>query len=81
MECNIDKYLLYEYMDKTIDPLERIFLEQHLKTCTGCRKDLTQMKLLLWEMDEIKESEMEVPSDIYKTREAALSEVFVESDN
>lgn len=81
MECKIDKYLLYEYLDKTIDPLERIFLEQHIKECTHCRKDITQMKLLLWEMDEIKESEIEIPSDICKARDAALSNIFEESDS
>ncbi len=81
MECKIDKYLLYEYLDKTIDPLEKIFLEQHLKDCIQCRKDITQMKLVLWEMDEIRESEIEVPPDIYKVREAALSQIFEEGNS
>ncbi len=81
MECKIDKYLLYEYMDKTIDPLEKIFLEQHLKTCTHCRKDITQMKLLLWEMDELSEAESEAPTEIYMARDAALLKIFEESDN
>lgn len=81
MECKIDKYLLYEYLDKTIDPLEKIFLEQHLKDCIQCRKDITQMKLVLWEMDEIRESEIEAPPDIYKVREAALSQIFEEGNS
>jgi hypothetical protein len=81
MDCKIDIYLLYEYIDKTIDPLEKLFLEEHLKRCGSCRKDLTQMKLLLWEMDEIGEAEIPIPSDIHTARQAALAKIFEEAES
>lgn len=38
--CKLDKELLYSYTDKTIDPLEKIFVEEHIKYCTECQRDL-----------------------------------------
>ena len=40
MCCKFDKELLYAFDDKTIEPLEKIFIEEHIKYCTECQKDL-----------------------------------------
>ena len=40
MTCNMDENFLYAYEDGTIDPLEKIFVEEHLKHCSKCRKQL-----------------------------------------
>jgi predicted anti-sigma-YlaC factor YlaD len=40
MNCKLNKDLLYSYADNTIEPLEKIFVEEHLKYCKQCRKDL-----------------------------------------
>lgn len=44
MTCNMDEYYLYAYDDGTIDPLEKIFVEEHLKHCSKCRKQLEIIK-------------------------------------
>lgn len=44
MICNMDEYLLYAYEDGTIDPLEKIFVEEHLKHCSKCRTQLEIIK-------------------------------------
>ncbi len=40
MNCKLNKNLLYSYVDNTIEPLEKIFVEEHLNYCKECRKDL-----------------------------------------
>lgn len=44
MMCSLDKTLLYSYGDGTIGPLEKIFVEEHLKYCTECNKELKLIK-------------------------------------
>lgn len=58
MSCKLDKQLLYSLADNTIEPLERIFVEEHLKYCYECKKDLQQIK----EIDNrLNELEFEIP--------------------
>lgn len=40
MSCKLDKKFLYSYADNTIDPLEKIFVDEHLKYCDECTKTL-----------------------------------------
>lgn len=40
MCCKFDKELLYTFDDNTIEPLEKIFVEEHIKYCSDCQKDL-----------------------------------------
>lgn len=44
MNCNMDENLLYAYEDGTIDPLEKIFVEEHIKYCEKCRKKIRMIK-------------------------------------
>lgn len=53
MRCSFDKNLLQGYLEKTITPLENIILEEHLKVCNDCRRDLIELKLLFWELKEM----------------------------
>lgn len=39
MSCNFDKDLIQKYADNTIDPLEYIFLKEHIGYCEECRKE------------------------------------------
>ena len=58
MSCKLDKQLLYSLADNTIEPLERIFVEEHLKYCDECNKELQQIK----EIDNrLNELEFEIP--------------------
>lgn len=40
MDCRFDKDIIQRYVDNTIDPLEYIFLKEHLKYCGECEKEL-----------------------------------------
>jgi hypothetical protein len=55
MDCKLDKNLLYAYADKTIDPLEKIFVEEHLKYCDACKKDLDVIYLIDENLNNIQE--------------------------
>lgn len=58
MSCKLDKQLIYSLADNTIEPLERIFVEEHLKYCDECKKELQQIK----ELDNVlSELELEIP--------------------
>ncbi|PJI08736.1 MULTISPECIES: anti-sigma factor family protein [Clostridium] len=46
MSCKFDEKLLYAYVDKTIEPLEKIFVEEHLKYCEKCREEVEFIKLM-----------------------------------
>lgn len=46
MCCKFDKELLYAFDDKTIEPLEKIFTEEHIKYCTDCQKDLKLITII-----------------------------------
>lgn len=40
MICKLDEKLLYSYADETIEELEKIFVEEHLKHCDVCKRKL-----------------------------------------
>ena len=67
-----EKYtnLLQEYIDGTINPLEKIILEEHLLSCMECRRELNQLKLLDWELQH--QPVIELPAELAKTRMAAV---------
>lgn len=70
MSCLFDKNLLQEYLENTIEPLESIILEEHLKTCSDCRRDLAELKLLFWELEEMPFVEM--PSEALMVKDEVL---------
>ena len=57
MCCRVDKELLYALDDNTIEPLEKIFIEEHIKYCTDCQKDL---KLIAIINENIKDELMDI---------------------
>lgn len=71
MACQFDEFLLHEYLDGTIGPLEKIFLEEHLQQCRACRKELTSLKLVMWELEGLAD-EVEVPADLEVLRDGVL---------
>lgn len=48
MSCKLDKKFLYAYADNTIDPLEKILVDEHLKYCDECTKALK----LIYDIDK-----------------------------
>ena len=73
MSCKLDKQLLYSLADNTIEPLEKIFVEEHLKYCVECKKELELIKRL---DKELNEYEFEIP---IPERVSTLSQLLVEN--
>lgn len=40
MTCRFDREIIQKYADNTIDPLELIFLKEHINYCNECREEL-----------------------------------------
>lgn len=76
MECKFDSDMLQEYLEGTIDTVEKIFLEEHLKQCKKCRLDLTRLKLLFYELESLEQGEHEVPVQMDAIRENVLDNLF-----
>lgn len=65
MSCSkVDSSLLQDLLDHTIDPLEKIFVENHLLTCKDCRRELSELKLMFWELDDKSNYEIEYPAEL-----------------
>ncbi|BCZ45285.1 hypothetical protein psyc5s11_13520 [Clostridium gelidum] len=73
MSCKFDQQLLYSLADNTIEPLEKIFAQEHLKSCAECKKELELIKKLDKELNEF-EFEMPIPD-----RLSSLSQLLVEN--
>ncbi|WP_160686409.1 zf-HC2 domain-containing protein [Clostridium sp. C2-6-12] len=73
MSCKLDKQLLYSLADNTIEPLERIFVEEHLKYCDECKKELQQIKELEAELSEVS-FEIPIPEKL-----SVLSQLLAEN--
>ena len=46
MSCRFDREIIQKYADNTIDPLEFIFLKEHINYCGECRKELDMVMTL-----------------------------------
>lgn len=65
MSCDkVDASLLQEFLEETIDPLEKIFIENHLKTCKECRRELSELKLMFFDLDNKSNYETEIPIEL-----------------
>lgn len=73
MSCKLDKQLLYSLADNTIEPLERIFVEEHLKCCDKCKEDLRLIKEIDKRLDDL-EFEILIPE-----RLSDLSQLLAEN--
>jgi len=69
MDCKFDAALLHDYLEGTIDDLDRIFVEEHIKVCKKCKRELTMLKLLFWELNEINDDEIALPIELELIRE------------
>lgn len=72
MDCKFDKFLLQDLLDGVIDPVEKIFLEEHLKVCKECRKEMTALKLLFWDLDNKDNYDVEIPQELDLIKDAVL---------
>ncbi|KPU44741.1 hypothetical protein OXPF_18270 [Oxobacter pfennigii] len=74
MDCKMDYEYLQGYLDDTLNPVEKIIVKEHINTCSSCKKELIEMKLLMWELDEFMLSEIEVPKEAALIRKKITEE-------
>lgn len=72
--CKLDKKLLYSYADGTIEPLEKIIVEEHLKYCSECSDELEDIKNMDKVLETLKYDDIHIPD-----RLSMLSELVVEN--
>ncbi|HYE84605.1 MAG TPA: hypothetical protein VEG39_20885 [Clostridia bacterium] len=52
MSCGFDRRIIQKYADNTIDPLEFIFLKEHINYCGECRRELDMYMTLENELEK-----------------------------
>ena len=52
MSCGFDREIIQKYADNTIEPLEFIFLKEHINYCEACRRELDLTMTLENELDK-----------------------------
>lgn len=69
MSCGFDREIIQKYADNTIDPLEFIFLREHINYCGECRKELDLSMTLENELNKFFDDDSGVKDmDIMITR-------------
>ena len=65
MSCNlIDTSLLQDYIEGNLDSLERTFVEAHLNICAHCRKEASELKLIMWDLSDKSNYDVEYPQEL-----------------
>jgi len=75
MNCKLDKFLLQDLLEGIIDPLEQFFVEEHLKSCKECRKDLSELKLLFWDLNDKCNYDITLPAELDILKDTILEGV------
>lgn len=60
MSCGFDREIIQKYAGNTIDPLEFIFLKEHLNYCGECRNELDMFMTLENELNKFFDDDSEV---------------------
>ncbi|MCX7774465.1 MAG: zf-HC2 domain-containing protein [Clostridia bacterium] len=74
MACQMDRVLLEEYADGLLPKLERLLVEEHIKACSSCKKQLTELKLLFWEIEHAAERHIPLPEELDDVFEHIIGE-------
>ncbi len=72
MNCKLDRVLLQDLLEDIIDPVEKLVVEEHLKICKECRKELTELKLLFWDLNNKSNYEITLPAEVDQIKDAIL---------
>jgi hypothetical protein len=59
MSCKFDKEIIQKYVDNVIDPLEQIFLKEHVKFCEECRNEIELLMTVERELDDFFNNSVE----------------------
>lgn len=75
MNCKLDKFLLQDLLEGVIDPIEQLFVEEHLKSCKECRIELTELKLLFWDLNDKFNYGITLPAELDVLKDTLLERV------
>lgn len=77
MECKLDVTLLQDLLEGIIDPIDKLFVEEHLRSCKKCRKELAELKLLFWDLNDKTNYDISIPVELDKIKDSLLQEFAV----
>lgn len=72
--CRVRHEQLQEYLDGTLDPLVKIVLAEHLRTCEDCQKELNSLKIIDWDLEHFFLKEIDVPPEVSQVRSRVVEE-------
>lgn len=76
--CGMEERFLHEYIDGSLEPLERIILEEHLGTCADCCRELNRLKIIDWDLQRLYSEEIIIPPELSGIRETVLEDCFAQ---
>ena len=62
--CRMETWLLEDYAEGVLGVAETAILEAHLNVCVDCRRELSHIKLLFWELESMRRESIEIPAEI-----------------
>jgi hypothetical protein len=72
--CRMETWLLEDYAEGVLGLAETTILEAHLRVCDACRQELTHIKLLFWELENLRREPVEIPAEVAAIETAILGE-------
>ena len=60
--CRMETWLLEDYAEGVLGVAETAILEAHLNVCVDCRRELSHIKLLFWELESMRREPVEIPA-------------------
>ncbi len=79
--CNMNKELLYSYEDNSIEPLEKIILEEHLKYCNECSDELIGIRKAEEIVSTFDFEDINVPERLSLLKELVYDNCLKEMEN
>ncbi|SHI60774.1 anti-sigma factor family protein [Lutispora thermophila] len=80
MECKFDKSLLQALIDNTIEPLELIFLAEHLKVCQQCRNELEELYSVDQAIKSLFNDDFEYGDKLSVITELTVHNIYAQSE-
>lgn len=69
MSCKLDKDYIQQLLEGTLAPIEKIVVEEHIKTCKSCSRELAEMEKLFLEFEELREIDIDIPDEVSAVRQ------------
>jgi len=76
----METWLLEDYTEGLLGVAETAILEAHLAVCEDCRRELTHIKLLFWEMESVRREPVPVPDALKGIESAILNEWLTDKE-